>query len=168
MLRRTGWRWLFAVPFAIACQGQPAPDVEDLAIDPIQDEMAQHDAADHADTDHEGQTLRTIMQQLSVEMAGLSQALWMEDYTAMTRHAMAIAEHPHMLPEEIDRIAGTLGAEMPAFEAADEAVHESAVQLHEAVEGQRLDELVSTLGEVQEGCVSCHTRFRDRLRTDQL
>jgi len=36
----------------------------------------------------------------------------------------------------------------------------------EAARARQLDEVLMRLNEVQRGCMSCHTQFRDRLRTD--
>ena len=147
-----------------ACKSPPA---EEAGGEPTS--MARVEAEDHAAgadaAAHDALLLRTIMQRLSGEMAGMSHALWMEDYAEMTARAGAIADHPHMLPEEVQRIQATLGSDMAAFEAADEAVHGAAVRMHEAAAARRLDDVVAGLADVQRGCVSCHTQFRDRLRT---
>ena len=109
--------------------------------------------------------LRPIMLQLAVHMAGLSQALWVEDYAQMATHSGAIVEHAHISAEELQRIRTTLGAEMAAFEEADERVHVAAVALHEAAQARQLDALLEHLAAVQRGCAACHSRFRERLRT---
>lgn len=146
-----------------------APPAESGAGDDAQ-AAAAHQEPPHTDgaavMAHEGLPLRAIMQRLAGDMASFSYALWLEDYDGMTAHSAAMADHPHMAPGEIRRIEATLGQDMPAFEAADEAVHQASVWLHEAARARRIDEVLEHLGEVQRGCVSCHTRFRDRLRTD--
>ena len=128
-------------------------------------------AADHAGHDagaesHEALPLRPIMQQLAADLAGFSYALWLEDYATMSQRSAAMADHTHISPEEIQRIESILGAEMAAFEEADEAVHESSTQLHEAAEARDLEGVLGRLHEVQTGCITCHTQFRERLRTD--
>lgn len=113
----------------------------------------------------EGQTLLVIMRQLSVDMAAVSQGLWLEDWETMTDRSGALAAHAPIAAEEIERIHGILGGEMPAFEELDEAVHQASVRMHEAAEARDMDGFVDAFTESQRGCVSCHTRFRDRLRT---
>jgi hypothetical protein len=112
-----------------------------------------------------GLPLLPIMQQLGANMAGLSSALWLEDYAGMAERAGAIAEHTGISPEELHRIQTELGPQMEEFEAADEAVHEASVRMRDAAEARQLDPFLDAYVEVQRGCVSCHTRFRDRLRT---
>src|SRR5690606_5733585 len=112
-------------------------------------EHDEHAAAGQGgETDHEPQLLRTIMQQLSVDMAGLSHAIWLENYEEMESRAAAIAEHAHMMPSEVERISSTLGPEMAGFEEADMAVHESSVRLHQLVETRDIQRIVQQLGEV--------------------
>jgi cytochrome c556 len=117
--------------------------------------------------DEEGLPLLVVMQRMTVDMAGFAQGLWLEDYTEMTARADAIANHPHMSASEVQRIQAELGDEMVAFEEADETVHQAALRMHEAAGARDLDAILEALSEVQEGCVACHTRFRDRLRTVQ-
>jgi cytochrome c556 len=143
-------------------------------------DRADHDRADsthaaasgdsaHAmagESEHAQLTLRPIMVQLGTAMRAFTDALWLEDYPAMAGSAEEIADHPHISPEELERIQRILGDGMAAFETIDREVHESAVRLHEAARARQLDSIVARLAEVQRGCVACHERFRERLRTD--
>lgn len=153
---------------ATAC-GQP-PERSDATGAETGSSVA-HTGGSHealGDSAHTALVLRPIMQQLGVEMGRLTAALWLEDYAAMTTSAGAIADHPHIAEEELGRIQRTLGADMPAFETIDREVHEAAVGLHEAARRRDLDGIVRQLGDVQRGCVACHSRFRERLRTDSV
>ncbi len=149
---------------------------------PSQDEAGQHDAAagaasapgtstDTAAGAHghassgDGVPLLPIMRQLAVDMAAMQNALWLENFDEVEERAGAIAEHAHVSGEELARVANELGAEMAAFEAADEAVHQAAVQMHTAASARDTDAILQHLAEVQQGCVACHERFRERLRT---
>jgi len=105
------------------------------------------------------------MQRLGTEMAKLTAALWIEDYAAMAASASAIADHAHISEEELSRVSGILGSDMAAFETIDSEVHETATRLHEVVQTRDADAIVQALGVVQRGCVTCHARFRERLRT---
>lgn len=128
-----------------------------------------HDAA--ADTasvvghDHEDpMALRPIMQRLAADMAGLQQALWVEDFRAVEARAAAIADHAHISADEILRLERELGPELEAFHHADESVHEAAVRMHEAAAAGDIPALLDRLAEIQRGCVDCHARFRERVR----
>jgi hypothetical protein len=118
------------------------------------------------ESEHAQLALRPIMVQLGTAMRTFTDALWLEDYPAMTGSSEAIADHPHISAEELERIQRILGDGMAAFETIDRDVHESAVRLHEAARARQLDSIVARLAEVQRGCVACHERFRERLRTD--
>ncbi len=85
----------------------------------------------------------------------------------MVARAGSIAGHANLLPSEVERIKGILGAEMPAFEAADERVHVGADRLHDIAKSGTPVEIARQLGEVQRDCVACHSQFRERLRTDR-
>lgn len=151
----------------LAC-GRPAADKP--ATDSVVhfDSAAPHASAHAADSDsaaHEPQALRPIMQKLAAEMAGLSAALWMEDYDQMAVRTAAISGHTDISADELRRIEQTLGKETAAFNAADERVHEAALRMHAAAQARQLDVFVQQFAEVQRGCVSCHTTFRHRLRT---
>lgn len=175
MRRTTRFLWLGAALATAACQSE-APDTDGP-------DRAPHDAAspDHASeaaheeghaargdgAGHEGLPLRPIMQQLGANMAGLTHALWLEDHEQMAAFAGEIAEHPHISDEELRRIRTALGPEMDRFVAADEAVHVAATRLKAAVEARDVDQVLQRLAEVQTGCMTCHTQFRQRLRTDQ-
>jgi len=128
----------------------------------------EHDHGTMATAEGEALPLRPIMQRLAAEMAVFTQALWLENYDEMTARAAAMAEHPHIAADELQRIERVLGADLGGFEAADEAVHTALVGLQEAAESRQLDVVLDRLGEVQRGCMSCHTQFRERLRTDTV
>ena len=123
-----------------------------------------HAPAAHAAAGEKGQSLLPIMQQLGSEMTALTYALMTDDYGTVTRSAAAIAGHAPISAAELERIHAMLGADMAAFEAVDESVHVASVRLHDAARARQLGLVVERLGEVQRGCVSCHARFRERLR----
>lgn len=125
----------------------------------------EHADAGHAAPGAEAQALLPIMQRLGSEMTALTHALMTDDHATVTRSAAAIAAHAPVSAAELARIRTTLGPDVAVFEAVDESVHVAAVRLHEAARAGRPDAVVQRLGEVQRGCVSCHVRFRARLRT---
>lgn len=157
------------LPLAGACRKPAPPSDTGAAGDSVAaaEPAAAHDSS-HAGAAGQPQALRPIMQQLAAELAGLTHGLWLDDYQVMAGHAERIAGHTEIAPDEVRRIETTLGAEAPAFTAADEAVHEAALRLDAAVKARDAAAVLARLGEVQRGCVACHAQFRERLRTDRL
>ncbi len=107
--------------------------------------------------------LKHIMVALGDQMTRAQAGLWVEDYEAIAAAARAVAEHPHVSPEERARVQAALGADFADFAQADRKVHDSAVRLAEAADTQSAESTLGELLEVQSGCVACHTQFRDRL-----
>ena len=128
-------------------------------------EDGDHASAGHAATGEGGQALLPIMQRLGSEMTALTYGLMTDDRASVSRSASAIAAHAPISAEELERIHAALGRDMARFEAIDESVHVASVRLSEAAQAGELDVVVGRLAEVQRGCVSCHTQFRERLRT---
>ena len=166
------WLQVGTLAAVVAACGDGSPDgIAVERADPPAPAPEESHSPDHAATadahagDHEALALRPIMQRLSSDMAGLAQAIWFEDYGAMTTTSAAIADHAHISEEELQRIEAELGPELSRFEEMDEAVHESAVRLHAAAAAGELDDVLDLFSEVQRGCVACHTEFRERLRT---
>jgi len=119
-------------------------------------QLAQHDA-NTAD-------LKIIMRQLGQDMDALNAALWARDFGALVAAATAIAEHPHVSPQEKARVQAALGADFATFGAADRRVHDAAIRTAGAAADEDSDQVLSALGSLQAGCVACHDAFRDRLR----
>lgn len=171
-LGSTGVGLLSASVFLLApaCGDTPPADSgaeDDAVLD------ATREAVDTSSIDTSGQEagvqeelpLVVIMRQLSSDLTAFSNALWLEDYQEMTARAASIADHPGMTAEEVQRIQTELGPGMDDFLEADEAVHQASVRMQEAARDQQLDAILDNLAEVQRGCVACHSRFRERLRT---
>jgi hypothetical protein len=131
----------------------------------------EHAAAGHSATEHAagegGMALLPIMQGLGSNMVALTHALMTDDHETVEKHAAEIAEHAPISGEELERIRNVLGSDMARFEAVDESVHVASVRLRDAAQARRPDQVVTRLGEVQRGCVSCHTQFRERLLTNR-
>ncbi len=92
---------------------------------------AQHDAS--------AADLKTIMRQLGRDMDALNAALWARDFAALATAATAIAEHPHVSPQEKARVQAALGADFPAFGAADRRVHDAATRTAGAAANEDTD-----------------------------
>ena len=143
-----------------ATSGATAADAH--AVDTHEGESAAHG---HSSSDS-GMTLLAIMQRLGGNMASLTHGIMTQDTLAVRQQATAIAEHAPIATADLARIKETLGGDMPAFEAVDESVHVAAGALSDAARAGEFQTVLSRLNEVQRGCVSCHTQFRDRLRTN--
>jgi len=144
-----------------------AADSHAMPATPAGDEHAasEHAASEHAASAHAaegegGMALLPIMQGLGTSMTALTYALMTDDHATVAKSASAIATHAPISAEELQRIARVLGSDMRVFEAVDESVHVASVRLP--------DQVVTRLGEVQRGCVSCHAQFRERLRADRM
>ena len=161
------------------CEGPPNRTDQDSAASVTKEDLpavagqapeehsTRDSSAGHGAPTEDGQALLPIMQKLGSEMTTLTYALMTDDYETVTRSAAAIAEHAPISAEELERIHTELGGDMAAFEAVDESVHVASVRLHEAAQARQRGLIVERLGNVQRGCVSCHTQFRELLRTER-
>lgn len=131
------------------------------ARDSSADATASHTHEDEAG----GEALLPIMQRLGTSMTAITYGLMTDDTAMIASSAAAIAAHASIAPAELERIHGVLGGEMAEFERLDVEVHDGSVRLQQAAQAGRLDEVLIRLNEVQRGCVACHARFRERLRT---
>lgn len=157
---------------AAACSGGEAPETADqVAAAPMAadagDAAPAEAASEHVHAaEGEGEALLPIMQSLGTYMTSLTHGLMTEDPAMVATNAASIASHPPVAAEEVERIHGVLGTEMAEFERLDEEVHVASEKLHEAALAGGTDDVLMRLNEVQRGCVACHTKFRERLRTN--
>ena len=117
-----------------------------------------------ADQPAQSGDLKHIMVDLGEQMHTVQTGLWAEDFDAIAAGARAVADHPHVSPEELKRIQGALGSDFASFAAADHLVHDGAVRLTEAAGSRDLDATLREVASLQDGCVACHTQFRVRLQ----
>lgn len=160
---------------AAACQARPESEdaVADAALHaedtraPVSRDATPGPTPSHAGhgAGQEPQALLPIMLGMSADIAGLMQAMWLDDYDGLSERARRLAEHAPISAAEIARVESVLGAEMKAFEAADAVMHSAAVRMSEAADARNIDRLLEDLAAVQRGCVACHNTFRARLRT---
>ena len=159
----------------VGCAGAPA-EAPPAPADASHEAHADHDAhaAPPADAAHDAHAdhgahagagdLKSIMVDLGARMDDVSHGLWLDDHAAVAAAAHAIADHPHVAPAEMKRIQGALGPGFGDFVAADKAVHNAAVQLHKAAGTGDSAAVLTAVAAVQQGCVACHTQFREPLR----
>ncbi|HLV25947.1 MAG TPA: cytochrome c [Gemmatimonadales bacterium] len=159
----------FALLLATACQpqgeneSQSVPQDSSAMASGTDAAMEEHD--EHAAAEGEGEALLPIMQRLGSEMLKLTHALMTDDTATVAASAEAVAAHVPISSAELARIRAELGNQMAAFEALDESVHVASTQLSVAARSGNMQEVLQQLNIVQAGCVSCHSQFRERLRT---
>lgn len=110
-------------------------------------------------------SLKSIMQDLGVQMGRLAQALMADDMDAVGSAAAAIADHPKPGWGERLVILGRMGTDAPAFRQKDVAVHEEAVRIKQAAEAGDRDALADGFQRLTTACLACHTQFRERARS---
>ena len=108
--------------------------------------------------------LRPLMVTLAQDMDRLATGLWHEDYDLIRDGASSIANHPRIPPDQIAKIKKTLGADFQNFVRYDKAVHSTATELVSAAEARKWSGVLSKYTEIRDGCVGCHTAYRDRLQ----
>lgn len=156
---------------AAGCQSQvessDSAASHDSSVASVGGAEAAGDAHDEhaAHQDQEGEALLPIMQRLGSEMLRITHALMTDDATTVAASAEAIAAHVPISADELERIRTELGDRMREFEAIDESVHVASARLRDIARDGNAQDVVAQLNVVQAGCVSCHSQFRERLRT---
>jgi len=112
----------------------------------------------------ESETLQSLMRELGDRMGQISDGLWREDYPAVAEAAQYIASHPKPPLQQRKKIISALGADAAEFRAADKRVHDDALELVEAARTGQMPPVVARYQRLMDGCVACHTQFRERLR----
>ena len=113
-------------------------------------------------------SLLDIMRQLDADTITLTSSLMTENWSAVRTSAEAIADHPKVPMGERVRILSELGSEAPAFRGFDEQVHDAAVGIADAADRRDLTDAGERYGEMIDGCIACHSQFRDRVRALRL
>lgn len=122
--------------------------------------VASSTAADTVDT----KPLRLLMVGLAQDMARINTGIWHDDFGLVEQGASSIANHPRIPPHQIAKIKKALGREFQNFVRFDKAVHGTATELVSAAEARDWSGVLSRYTELRDGCVGCHTAYRDRLR----
>lgn len=104
------------------------------------------------------------MVKLAQDMDRIATGLWYEDYDLIEQGARGIAQHPKIPPAQIAKIKKVLGNQFETFVHYDKRVHSLASKLVEAAEARNWSGVLNTHEQLQRGCMSCHTAFRDRVR----
>lgn len=109
--------------------------------------------------------LFSIMAGLESDMAKLSRGLWAESFDTVAAGAGAVADHPKIPPAEGRKIAEILGEDMSRFQELDGEVHDLAQRIRTLAHRGDLQGILSAEARLRDGCVTCHSEFRTRLRS---
>ena len=108
-------------------------------------------------------SLKEIMQELRRNFLDVSDGFLLDDFDRVAEGALAIAEHPRIPPEQIERVASELGPEMPVFKNFDVQVHELSLDIYQAAkDGDRAAAIAAYQGMVA-ACFDCHAAYRERV-----
>jgi cytochrome c556 len=132
-----------------------------MAVSPPVASSASAVPADTVDT----KPLRLLMVGLAQDMARINTGIWHEDYDLIREGASSIANHPKIPPDQIAKIKNALGEDFQNFVRYDKAVHGTATELVSAAKARDWSGVLSKYTEIRDGCVGCHTAYRDRLRS---
>ena len=110
-------------------------------------------------------TLFSIMLQLQGDMERVSRGIWAESYDTIAAGAQAVADHPKVPSDELAVVAEALGPDLARFKALDTRVHDLSVELAAAARAGDMATVLTRAAAIRQGCVECHTAFRERLRS---
>ena len=107
---------------------------------------------------------KEAMQTLDQDFRALTSAVMREEWDAMVEAAGDIAHHPRPPLAFRKRVMGILGEEASGFKAVDEDVHKGSARLLQAAERKDLEGVMRQYHRVSQGCVDCHTDYRQTIR----
>lgn len=113
---------------------------------------------------HKTADLKVIMNQLMMDMFTVNQGIWQEDFSLIAQGANDIVHHPKIPRGQKQRISEILGNDMARFARYDKQVHNHADSLKQAAKEHSMDRVLKEYRTVQNGCVGCHTAFREPLQ----
>lgn len=108
-------------------------------------------------------TLKTIMQEMRLNFLDISDGFLLDDFEKIAEGALAIAEHPRIPPEQVQRVADELGAEMPVFKNFDVQVHELSLEIYKAAKDRDRAAAVTAYQGMVAACFACHAAYRERV-----
>ncbi|MFB6285427.1 MAG: cytochrome c [Candidatus Bipolaricaulia bacterium] len=112
----------------------------------------------------EPRPLKLLMVELAQDMARVNDGIWHGDRTMIADGAQAIADHPEILPSQMETLKEKLGERFSGFVGLDQAVHDMAAELAQSAPKADMRAIVQSYGQLQQGCVSCHAGYRDEVR----
>ena len=111
----------------------------------------------------EATDLKEIMQGLRNNLVDISDGLLTDDFEKIAHGADAIADHPRIPPWQVKLVAAELGSEMAAFKQLDTVVHDLSLEIGAAATAHDRDEAISTYQRLLEGCLACHSTYKERV-----
>jgi hypothetical protein len=108
-------------------------------------------------------TLKAIMQEMRLNFLDISDGFLLDDFDKIADGALAIAEHPRIPPDQIERVATELGAEMPVFKNFDVQVHELSLEVYKAAREKDRAAAVTAYQGMVAACFDCHAAYRERV-----
>jgi len=111
----------------------------------------------------EANELKDIMQGLRNNLVDISDGLLTDDFEKIAHGADAIAVHPRIPPWQVKLVAAELGSEMAAFKQLDALVHDLSLEIKVAATTHDRDDVISTYQRILEGCLACHSSFKERI-----
>jgi len=104
--------------------------------------------------------LKGIMKDMGRNMQVIVDGISREDYAAVEKAALAIADHPQPPLGEKMRILGFVGGNTPRFKAFDGETHDHATALAKALNGANGEDAIAAFQKLQSSCLACHQTFR--------
>lgn len=111
----------------------------------------------------EANNLKEIMQGLRNDLVAITDGLLVDDFEKVAQGADAIAGHPQIPPGQVKLVAAELGSEMAAFKQLDTLVHDISLEISAAASTHDRDGAVSAYQRMLEGCLACHSTYKDRV-----
>ncbi len=112
--------------------------------------------------------LHTIMRLLLQNIHTVNEGVYTENYDLIIHGAQKINDHPPLADESRELIRSVLGDRMSVFGSFDNTVHGHADSLVAAAEAKEMDRVLRHYRIVQQGCVNCHSAFKDEIRSVRL
>ena len=103
------------------------------------------------------------MQDLRDNLVDIADGLLLDDFDKIAQGADAIAGHPQIPPGQVKLVAAELGSEMAAFKQLDTRVHDLSLEIKAAATTHNLDAVISTYQQLLEGCLACHSAYKERV-----
>jgi len=110
----------------------------------------------------------TIMRLIYADIQIINEGIYTENFQLIEQGAAAINEHPPLSDETRSLVKKTLGERMQAFGQYDKLVHDTADSLKEAATEHNMERVLEKYQIIQQGCVSCHTSFRNEITQARL
>lgn len=109
--------------------------------------------------------LKEIMQELRNNLIEIADGILTDNFEQVAQGAASIAGHPQIAPAQVALVAAALGPEMPAFKRLDNVVHDLSLEISAAAEALDRDAVISGYQRIVEGCVDCHSTYKERVAT---